>query len=153
MSWQGAGWALGLLAAAFVALPATALAKVVLWSSMKGRVLLNGQPATGAVLVRTCDWAWGNKEFSDRVTAGAEGEFAFPAILGRMVLGTLLPHEPVIEQATVVEYQGMSYRAWNSFRRGYRHDSENDGRPIDVACRPDAERAQHGRVVGLCVCE
>lgn len=125
------------------------MAKMVLWSAMKGRVLLNGQPAAGAVLVRNYSWHWKNEKGSDKTVANAEGEFNFPAIEGRALLG-FLPHEPVIEQVMTIEYQGKSYDAWAYFKRDYNHNDENKGRPINVTCRLELPRALHGGVSGLC---
>ena len=126
------------------------MAKVVLWSPMRGRVLINDKPAAGAVLAREFNWHWGNKQGGDRVVADTMGQFAFPAIFGRMLLGQVLPHEPVIEQVMTIEHAGESYGAWYHFNRDYVLDAENDGKPIVVTCRLDAESAAHGRVMGLC---
>jgi len=126
------------------------MAKMVLWSAMKGRVSMNGQPAAGAVLVRRYSWHWTNEKGSDRTTANAIGEFSFPAIEGRSLLGGLLPHEPVIEQVMVIEYEGRSYDAWAHFKHGYRHNDENGGKPIDVNCRLEADLARRGDVTTLC---
>jgi hypothetical protein len=127
----------------------TAMAKMVLWSAMKGRVLLNGQPAAGAVLVRNYSWHWKNEKGSDQTVANAAGEFSFPAIEGRALLG-FLPHEPVIKQIMTIEYQGKSYDAWAYYKHDYGHNDENNGRPINLTCRLEAERAAHGEVSGIC---
>ena len=132
-------------------LQGTAMAKMVIWSAMKGRVLMNGQPASGAVLKRNFFWHWKSENGSDETKANAAGEFSFPAIERSSFLGGLLPHEPVIEQAIVIEYQGKSYKAWNLAKRDYDDNGENQGRPIDVTCHLEAERAKHGDVMGLCV--
>lgn len=128
----------------------TAMAKKVLWSAMSGRVLMNGQPAAGAVLVRSYLWHWNNEKASDQAVANAAGEFVFPPIEGRSLMGNLLPHEPVIEQLMKVEYQGKSYVAWAYFKRSYKDNTENNGKPLNVTCRLEAERVLHGEVTGLC---
>ncbi len=128
----------------------TAMAKMVIWSAMKGRVLMNGQPAAGAVLKRNFFWHWKSENGSDETKANAAGEFSFPVIERSSFMGGLLPHEPVIEQAIVIEYEGKVYKAWNYAKRDYNLNDENHGRPIDVTCRLDAERAKHGDVMGLC---
>jgi hypothetical protein len=144
--WMSVGAAVVLLGC----LQGTAMAKMVLWSAMKGRVLMNGQPATGAVLVRNYNWHWKNEKGTDQTVTNAAGQFSFPAIEGQSLLGGLLPHEPVIEQDMVIEYQGKSYDAWAYFKHDYNHNDENNGKPINVTCRLDAERARHGGVSGLC---
>ena len=74
-----------------------------------------------------------------------------PAIERSSFLGSILPHEPVIRQVITVTWQGKSYNAWAYFKRDYnRQRGENGGRPIVVTCRLEAERAQHGDVMGLC---
>lgn len=113
MSWHAVLWVLGGVAAGLALLRATPVAKVVLWSPTRGRVLLNGQPAAGAVLVREYVWHWGGKTGTDRTTSDSDGEFTFPAISGRMLLGMVLLHQPVTRQAMTVEHPGVSYHAWN----------------------------------------
>jgi len=150
VSWRAAAWALGGLVAALAALRATPMAKVVLWSPMRGRVLIDGVPAAGAVLAREFNWHWGNKQGGDRVVADGAGEFSFPALFGRMLLGQVLPHEPVIEQVMTIDYGGKSYGAWYHFNHDDSLDAENDGRPIVMTCRLDAQPSPHGRIMGLC---
>jgi hypothetical protein len=128
----------------------TAMAKKVLWSAMSGRVLMNGQPAAGAVLARSWHWHWNNEKAADQAVANAAGQFSFPAVEGKSLLGNLLPHEPVVEQLMKVDYQGKTYVAWAYFKRSYKEDSENNGKPLVVTCRLEAERALHGEVSGLC---
>jgi hypothetical protein len=140
----------GVLTVLCIAIQATGFGKVVIWSAMKGRVLMDGQPVVGAVLTREYHWHWPDQKGSDVAKTNAAGEFAFPAIERRMILGSLLPHEPVIEQQMTVEYEGKSYQAWAYFKRDYEPNDENDGRPIDVTCHLGAERARHGHVMGLC---
>jgi|GEM_PF-6334262 len=41
------------------------MAKMVIWSPMQGRVLMNAQPAAGALLVRNFDWQWKDEAGSD----------------------------------------------------------------------------------------
>jgi hypothetical protein len=128
----------------------TGFGKVVIWSAMKGRVLMDGQPVVGATLRREYFWHWPSQKGSDCTTTDADGRFVLPAIERRMILGMLLPHEPVIEQEMAIEYNGKSYAAWAYFRRDYDPNAENGGRPIDVTCRLDAERHRRDQVMGLC---
>jgi hypothetical protein len=128
----------------------TAMAKMVIWSAMKGRVLMNGQPAVGAVLKREFNWGWKDENGSDQATTGAGGEFSLPSIERSSFLGGILPHEPVIRQVITVTWQGKSYDAWAYFKRDYDNNGENGGRPIVVTCRLEAERVKHGDVMGLC---
>ena len=137
MSWRAVAWTPGGLVPALAALRA----KVVPWSPMRGRVLVDDVPAAGAVLAREFNWHWGNKQGGDRVVACGAGEFSFPALFGRMLLGQGVPHEPVIKQAMTIEFQGVTDKAWNDAKGSYKPNSENDGRPIDVTCHLEAERS------------
>ena len=150
MKWRSARLLIGAAIALLGCLQGTAMAKMVLWLAMKGRVLMNGQPAAGAVLVRHDDWHWKDEKGSDRAVANVAGEFVFPAIDGSSFFGGLLPHEPVIRQEMIIEYQGAIYAAWNGYKGSYKPHSENDGRPINLVCRLDAQRTAHGQVTGLC---
>jgi len=150
VSWQGAASTLGAMAAGVALLYFSPLAKVVLWSPMRGRVLLNGVPAAGAVLVRKYFWHWPDQPGTDSTIADANGEFAFPTISGRMLLGKILPHEPMIEQSMTIQYQGAVHRAWGYFSHSYGLNGENGGHPIVVTCHLEAERAPHGDVMGIC---
>jgi autonomous glycyl radical cofactor GrcA len=148
---RGFWLSVGAVAVLLGCMQGTAMAKMVLWSEMKGRVVLNGQPAPGAVLIRNYEWHWKDEKGSDRTVANANGEFTFPSIVGRSLLGGFLPHEPVVEQAMTVEYKGVTYKAWNHFRRTYSDNEESpNGQPINVTCRLDAERKAHGEVAGIC---
>lgn len=140
----------GVLAVLCIAIQATGFGKVVIWSAMKGRVVMNGQPVVGAVLTREYHWHWPDQKGSDVAKTNAAGEFAFPAIERRMILGSLLPHEPVIEQIMTIEYEGASYKAWGHAKHSYDLNGESDGRSIDVTCRLGVERVMHGGVFGIC---
>lgn len=144
--WMSIGAAVVLM----VGLQGTAMAKMVMWSSMKGRVLMNGKPAEGAVLKRDFFWHWKSENGSDQTTTNAAGEFSFPAIERSSFMGGLLPHEPVVEQTMTIQYSGKTYKAWGLFKHSYDNNAENGGRPIDVTCRLEAERTMHGEVMGLC---
>lgn len=150
MKRRGLWIAVGAVVVLLGVMQGTAMAKMVLWSAMKGRVLLNGQPAAGAVLIRKYHWHWTDKKGTDQTVANAAGEFSFPAIEGRSLLGNLLPHEPVIEQVMKIEYQGKSYNAWAYFKRDYNHNDETNGRPINITCRLEAELAAHGDITSIC---
>lgn len=131
-------------------LQGTAMAKMVMWSAMKGRVLMNGKPAEGAVLKRDYFWHWKNENGSDQATTNAAGEFSFPIIERSSFMGGLLPHEPVVEQVMTIQYSGKTYKAWGLFKHSYDNNAENGGRPVDVTCRLETERTMHGEVMGLC---
>jgi len=150
MKRRGIWMSVGTVVVLLGCLQGTAMAKKVIWSPMTGRVTLNGQPAAGAVLVRNFVWEWKDEAGSDQTVTNAAGEFSLPAIERSTLLGSLLPHQPVIKQAMVIEYKGVKYKAWNFHKMDYTINSENGDRPINVTCRLEAERALHGQVTGLC---
>lgn len=142
--------AVGAAVVLFGCLQGTAMAKMVMWSAMKGRVLMNGKPAAGAVLKRNFYWQWKSEKGSDEATTNAAGEFSLPTIERSSFVGGLLPHEPVVEQTMTIEFEGKSYKAWGLFKHSYDLNAENKGRPIDLTCRLEAERSMHGDVNGIC---
>ena len=137
-------------AALLLATQGTAMAKMVIFSAIKGRVLLNGKPAVGAVLVREFNWGWKDENGTDRTTTDASGAFSLPVIERSSLLGSILPHEPLVRQVITVKYDGKDYDAWAFYKHNYRENGENEGKPIDVTCRLEAERKRHGDVMGLC---
>jgi len=134
--------------------------KVCLFSPVKGKVVLKGQPVVGAVIERSYDWAWKNQKGRDETTTDQNGEFTFPAIYGTMVLGSVLPHDPVIDQTILINHVGKSYQAWRSAKRNYDEYGELsiskslgkgpglNGKPINLDCNLDAEVTNHGGVGG-----
>ena len=79
--WMSVGAAVVLLGC----LQGTAMAKMVIWSAMKGRVLMNGQPAAGATVKREFNWGWKDENGSDQTTTGAAGDFAFAGDRAQLV--------------------------------------------------------------------
>lgn len=126
------------------------MAKLMIWSPMKGRVSMNGLPAAGAVLVRHFEGQCKDAAGSDRMVADPGGEFSSPSIERSSLRGSILPHGPVIEQAMAIEYKGVTDAAWNHCRGSDMVNAENDARPIDLTCRLDAARVAHGYMAGLC---
>jgi hypothetical protein len=112
--------------------------KVWLFSPVKGHVVLKGKPVAGAVIERSYDWAWKNQKGHDQTTTDQNGEFSLPAIYGTMILGSVFPHEPSINQEILVEFEGKSYGAWYAFKREYTEYGELggslNGQPIDLLC-------------------
>jgi hypothetical protein len=116
--------------------------KVCLFSPVKGKVVLNGQPVVGAVIERSYDWAWKNQKGRDETTTDQNGEFSLPAIYGTMILGSVMPHEPVIDQTINIQYQGKTHEAWYAHKHDYAENgeltySENGkltNRKLDVLC-------------------
>jgi hypothetical protein len=126
------------------------MAKMVIFSAVRGQVLQGGQPVAGAVIERTFKWAWNDETGTDSATTGADGEFFLPPIERRSWLGALLPHEPEIDQKIVIRHGGKTYPAWSLLKYDYVHHSELKGRPINILCRLEAQALRRGELFGIC---
>ena len=127
--------------------------KVCLFSPVKGKVVLNGQPVVGAVIERSYDWAWKNQKGRDETTTDQHGEFSLPAIYGTMILGKVAPHEPSINQEILIKFDGKSFGAWYTFKRDYAEYGELggalNGQPIDLLCDLEKKITNHGEYGGI----
>lgn len=129
---------------------AYAMGKMCLFSAVKGVVLDHGAPVEGAVIERSYKWAWKDQSGSDSSTTDVRGAFSLPAIWGRSLLGSILPHEPYVRQTVLIKYGGKSYEAWLFNKAGYEENDELDGRPIALVCRLEVEPTRRGKVFGIC---
>ena len=151
---------------------ANAMGRVILFSPVSGIVLSHGKPVAGAVLKRHVFWRWGNKAYDDETTTDAAGRFAFPERSATMLLGSVLPHEPYIDQRITIEYDGKTYVAWQSAKRGYALNDEliymdmtdldnpsgggsmktvaDPTKPITVTCSLESPRKRIGNISGVC---
>jgi hypothetical protein len=142
-----------------------AMGEVVLFSALSGKLSDKGKPVAGATLERETKWRWGKETIKDTATTTADGAFSFPAVKRKMLLGSLLPHEPVIEQTISVSYGGKSYMLWATDKRDYENNGElsyvargqtglrtaaDPKKPMSVTCRLEGEPHQNGNVFGLC---
>jgi hypothetical protein len=127
-----------------------AMAKMVIFSAVQGKVLLNGNAVKGAEIVRRYKWTWKREEAEDRTLTDEAGKFSMPSIERSSLLGSLLPHEPVIEQTITIRHQGRDYNAWMLDKRDYDLNGELQGKPIVMTCHLEAEPARHGKVFGIC---
>lgn len=149
------------------------MGKVVLFSPLSGVVLSQGKPVVGATVKRYANWRWGKKTYDDTVTTDAQGRFAFAELNGTMLLGSVLPHEPYIEQRITIEHGGKTYIAWEGAKRGYALNDEltymdmtdidnpagggggmktlaDPGKPIVITCSLESPRKRMGKLSGIC---
>ncbi len=126
------------------------MAKMVLFSAIQGRVLDNGKPVAGAQIERTWRWSWKSEDGADRTTSAADGSFALPAVVRSSILGSLLPHEPLVDQIITIQHGGKAYKAWAHFKRNYDDNGEHKGRPLRITCRLETEPARRLDVFGIC---
>jgi len=127
-----------------------AMAKMVIFSAVQGKVLLNGSAVKGAEVVRRYRWTWKREDGEDRTFTDEGGKFSMPPIERSSLLGSLLPHEPVIEQTITIRHLGRDYDAWMLDKRDYDLNSELQGKAIVMTCHLEAEPARHGKVFGIC---
>jgi hypothetical protein len=142
-----------------------AMGEVVLFSALSGKLLFNGKPVVGATLERETKWRWGKETVKDAATTAADGAFSFPAVKRKMLLGSLLPHEPVIEQTITVSYGGKSYMLWATDKRDYESNGElnyvargktglqtaaDPRKQMSVTCKLESEPRHNGNIFGLC---
>lgn len=125
-----------------------AMAEMVIFSALSGKVLLAGKPVVGAVIERSFDWQ--EETATDRTTTAADGGFSLPVIERRSFLSSIFPSEPMTEQTITIQHGGKRYKAWYFLKRNYRDNGELDGRPIRLTCRLEAEPQLRGKVFGIC---
>jgi hypothetical protein len=143
---------LGLVLAAAGLLLATqgsAMAKMVMFSAVSGKVLHNGKPVAGAAVEREFFWAWKSETGRDSTQTDAGGNFRFALVERSSLMGSLLPHEPIVRQTILIKHEGKTYKAWMYDKRNYRPDGEI-GRPIVMTCKLESELHHTGDVYGIC---
>ena len=126
------------------------MGKMVLFSAVRGKVLLAGKPIQGAVVERDFRWAWKDENGRDNATTDASGDFSLPAVVRSSFLGSLLPHEPMVRQTILITYGGKTYKAWMFDKGNYADNGELQGRPIVMTCRLETEPQRRGEVYGIC---
>lgn len=126
------------------------MAKMVIFSAVSGRVLLDGAPVAGALVEREYRWVWKDETGTDKTVSGANGEFSLPVIERSSLLGSLLPHEPNIRQSLTIRHAGKNHEAWLYNKHSYTNNDELEGRPIRLVCRLESQAQRRGRVYGIC---
>lgn len=126
------------------------MGKMVLFSAVRGTVLQDGKPVSGAAVDREFEWAWKSETGRDGTTTDANGAFALPDITRKSLFGSLLPHEPLVKQTITITHAGKTYKAWVMFKRDYDENGELNGKPIVMTCRLETEPQRRGEVFGIC---
>ncbi len=132
---------------------AHAMGKMHLFSAVRGVVLLKGKPVAGALVEQDYFWHWKDQRGVAVVKTDASGNFQFPQVTGASFMGSILPHEPVVEQTIRITYEGQDYMAWSHERGNYSANGELAGRSISLLC--DLDRAPFYKgprdsVYGIC---
>ncbi|MCP5159238.1 MAG: hypothetical protein H6975_07415 [Gammaproteobacteria bacterium] len=126
------------------------MSKFCLFSAVQGIVLSQDKPVTGAVVDRKFVWAWGKETGIDEAVTDTDGTFQLPAIFRSSLLGSILPHQPFIEQTLLIKHQGKEYKAWMFDKMDYEENGELKGKPISLVCHLENEPSRHGEVYGIC---
>ena len=126
------------------------MAKMVIFSAVKGKVLLDGKPVAGAAVEREFRWAWKNETSTDSTASDANGDFALPVIERSSITGSLLPHEPMVRQTIIIKHAGKVYKAWMFDKGNYDNNGELGGKPIVMTCRLETQPVRRGEVFGIC---
>lgn len=108
---------------------------VCLFSSISGRLLLNGLPVSGARLIRSVNPC---RSKSDETTTNAHGYFHFKALFGYPITA-YLPQEYATTQQIQVVHQGTRYTLWSGAKRDTEENSEARGQLLKVTCELSRE--------------
>jgi len=105
--------------------------EVVLCSSLEGKITLNGEPASGAKIVRWFKWK-DQKGESQSIYADEHGFFALPTVKGELKSSILAQF--VVTQKITVHYQANEYEIWVIGKDSKEEFGELGGKPINFRC-------------------
>ena len=91
--------------------------KRCLVSPLSGTLVADGKPVEGAKVTRSYHSHWYNKHVEDVVRTDVKGYFEFKGAWKQAVVD--VPHQPVIEQVVVVEYNGTNRTVMNLTKLNY----------------------------------
>ena len=127
--------------------------KTCVFSSVKARLTVNGEPLRDATVIRR--WEWQEKR-EDRATTDADGWFSFPPVF-ESSLTRLLPVELVIGQSLEVLVDGKPKSIWSFAKRKPEENAELKGKPIVMRCeltQDSKARRESGAILStMCVLE
>lgn len=126
------------------------MSKMHLFSEVHGVVVEHGIPVAGAVVEQEFRWHWTDEVGKTRVSTDASGRFAFAAVVRSSLLGSLLPHEPRVQQTLLIKHGGKVFKAWMMDKGDYLANSELGGKPIDLVCDLSVQPSRKGAVYGIC---
>ncbi|WP_295802228.1 carboxypeptidase-like regulatory domain-containing protein [uncultured Microbulbifer sp.] len=104
--------------------------KVCTFSAISGVILHDGQPVSGARVIRVTDY---QKKKQDETVTDSEGYFELPAVYERHVVN-LLPQEFVVGQLINVSHNEEEFKIWSGVKRKREENAESRGKPLVVTC-------------------
>ncbi|MBX7259920.1 MAG: hypothetical protein K1Y02_26435 [Candidatus Hydrogenedentes bacterium] len=116
---------------------------LTLFSEVEGVILQGGKPIPGVEVERRYVWHWKDQKGEDRAITGQDGRFRFPAITGSSFLGSLIPHEPVVQQSITLRHGGGELLLWKFTKHNYDATGEIPGRPLRMRCDVGDKPAYH----------
>jgi hypothetical protein len=105
-----------------------------LFSEVDGIVLQAGRPVEGVEVAQEYRWHWTDQQARNVTRTDAQGRYHFPAITGQSFSGSLLPHEPVVNQRIQFVHQGKTYQGWYHAKHNYDDRGELGGKPMRLVC-------------------
>lgn len=107
------------------------IGKVCVFSEVKARITVNGEPLKNTVVIRKWEW---RELRQDRTTTDENGYFTFPAVFERSIMNRALPIELVIAQGLYVETEGEAKKIWSNSKREPEENAELGGQSINLSC-------------------
>ena len=105
--------------------------KVCVFSEVKARIAVKGEPLKNTVVIRKWEW---RELRQDRTTTDENGYFTFPAVFERSIMNRALPIELVIAQGLYVETNGETKKIWSNSKREPEENAELGGQSINLSC-------------------
>lgn len=107
------------------------IGKVCVFSEVKARITVNGEPLKNTVVIRKWEW---RELRQDRTTTDENGYFTFPVVFERSIMNRALPIELVIAQGLYVETEGEAKKIWSNSKREPEENAELGGQSINLSC-------------------
>jgi len=105
--------------------------KACVASGFEGRVTYEGQPASGARIVRKFSWK-DEKGETEEAIADKDGRFSFPSHWG--IFRRILPVEVYAFIDIFVYFNGQEYQVWGTAKREKNEYDEFGGEPKNFRC-------------------
>ncbi|MFT6985433.1 MAG: hypothetical protein ACJAT7_001242 [Psychromonas sp.] len=112
---------------------------------MTGVINFEGKPAAGVKLVRMVDY---DKAQYDETVTGENGNFHFPALYRRNIIGKFLPMQFVANQKITAYKDEVEYLVWEATTMDSTENYEARGKPLVVSCELSLEEASYIKVNG-----